>query len=274
MCREGRGQARSATMGEAHVVRGTGGSFVEGRTRLAVGGGVAVAASIAVVCAVALTTSASLADTPGATAYAGGVVVPAAPTPSPPSEEVLTPAPAPVDVVESPELPADEPETVPAPAPVDLAADADRGGAAISDAPGPADEEQVLADAVRSGDWDTAYAWALGQGWSAGRLQSWLARLESLRADQFTAPAEIESSSSSHRVAEIAAGSSSASSKLLPEQPVTPGPQAQSERRLTEGSPPDEPADDRPAERTDHASEHVPSGLAGPMRERSQVPPD
>lgn len=220
---------------------------MEVRTRSAVGGVAAVAASVAMIWIVALTTSASLADAPGATSAAGPVVVPsAAPSPAAsataPAGPVAPPAPAPVT----------GPETVSAPEPVEVAP---APAVPAPDVPvadtSAAQEEQVIAEAVRSGAWEAALAWAAQQGWTGERLQAWVSRLEALRAAVPAPPVELE--------------------RRVPPEEIIPDPElAERAPQWGEG----ESAFDPLLSPPDPPSEHDLSGLFGSQRERSQVPPD
>ena len=156
---------------------------MESRTRLTLGGMATVAASVAVVCAVAMSTSAALADAPGAPAGAA-VLVPA------PAEPVAASAePARAAEPPAPPQPAqDEPETVPAPEPEDVAAPVQAADESVPTAP--AVEQRLLAQAEESGSWADAYAWASAHGWPQGRTDAWIARLEADLARQHADDAE------------------------------------------------------------------------------------
>jgi len=143
------------------------GDRVGGRTRLAIGGIATVAASVAVVTLVAMTSTVALADAAGVPARTRPVVVPAAAT---------TPAPAPTASAAASATqvapPVAEPETVPAPGPEDVAA----GSGASAGEPSPTTGDQLVAEPVASGSWDSARAWAAQHGWTSARIEAWIAR--------------------------------------------------------------------------------------------------
>ena len=155
-------------------------TFVESRTRLAIGGMATVAASVAVVCVVAMTSNAAMADVTGAPTGSRPVVLPSAPVPSvpAPSASAVPPAaqaPAPV-----------EPETVPAPEPYDVTAPPSSSVAA--DDPSAATEEQLLAEALATGTWDGVRAWAVERGWDSARVDAWIAKLQVRLAERGDLP--------------------------------------------------------------------------------------
>lgn len=169
---------------------------MDGRTGLVIGGLTAVAASVAVVTAVALTNTAALQDSPGATVSAGRILVPAA---SPPTTTPLASAPTPVVVSGAePEAIAPQAEIAEAPAPVvvDLppvraeAGPVETVTAPDAAAPGvSSDLETVIAAAKASGSWDAVRAWAGAHGWSAGRTEALVSRLDrELAAEKAQAP--------------------------------------------------------------------------------------
>ena len=175
---------------------------MDGRTGLVIGGLTAVAASVAVVTAVALTNTAALQDSPGATVTAGRILVPAAASPATatPPAPLPTPDTAPTAAPDATAPPRAEIVEAPAPVVVDRA---DAGPAAtvtIPDAaaPAPADDlESVIAAGKASGSWDAVRAWATAQGWSAGRIDALVGRLEREQAAEKAqapdAPAQVDS---------------------------------------------------------------------------------
>jgi hypothetical protein len=171
------GGACSVTMEEGRDRARNRRNRVESRTRLTLGGMATVAASVAVVCAVAMTTSAALADSPGATVGAP-VRVPAstataAASSDVPASEVGTPAP---ESTAAPQTPVTEPETVPAPEPEDVAVTIQTPDPGEVSA---ATEDRFVEAAEVTGAWDEAYAWAEERGWPQARIDAWIARLDS-----------------------------------------------------------------------------------------------
>ena len=163
------------------------GASVESRTRLAVGGMTAVAASVAVICAVALTNSVALSEAAGASVDAEPVLVPASVGPDeadPDGEEQdVAPQPTTEPTAESRDarvaeiVPAPAPEVVPAPT-----APSASPRATPSDPPADAaTEDEVIADAEASRSWDAARKWAERLGWSQARIDAWIDRLEKAR---------------------------------------------------------------------------------------------
>jgi hypothetical protein len=161
---------------------------VDARTGLVIGGMTAVAASVAVVTAVALANTAALADSEGTSVASKRVVVPAPASPS------ATPRPTPAATSDA-LIPSAQPEVVQAPAPVEVAPSESTGGRgytapaapevvapAAPDASG--DVDAAIAAAQAAGSWDSLRSWAAAQGWSSGRLDALIARLERENADQ------------------------------------------------------------------------------------------
>ena len=180
---------------------------MEGRTRLALGGMATVAASVAVVCAVAMSTTVALADSAGSPAGARSVIVPA--SAATPVAASATPSPTP-----QPQVPAVEAETVPAPEPEDVAsviAPQTPTGEQAS-----ATEDEIVAEVEESGSWDDAYAWAQKRGWSAARIEAWIARLESKIAGKGTADTGSDQLSSND------SGAGNRTDPLLPADAGTP----------------------------------------------------
>ncbi|MDW4571218.1 hypothetical protein R8Z57_00320 [Microbacterium sp. M3] len=167
---------------------------MEARTGLVIGGMTAVGASIAVVTAVALANTAALADAPGTSVSAGRVVVPSAEAPT--ATPRATPATAPTAAPETTPPAAAGPETVSAPDPVFV----DRPRIVVDQSPAPApaapaappappaappaDLDAVIAAAKASGSWDDLRRWASEQGWSGGRIEQLVSRLEEERSNQ------------------------------------------------------------------------------------------
>jgi hypothetical protein len=140
------------------------------------GGVTTVAASAAVICLVAFTNSAVLADSEGSTVAAPRVVVPSTGTAAPEAEAlpegittVVVPetvqAPDPV-VVAEPRV--NEPQT---PEPAVPSDDAAKPGSS-------AEPHEAVAAAAAAGRWDEVRAWALAHGWSPGRTDAWISRLQ------------------------------------------------------------------------------------------------
>jgi hypothetical protein len=151
---------------------------LDSRTWFAVGGVSTVAASVAVVCLVALTNAAALADSAGAPVSVGPVVVPtpsggagqhlAHPTASPSAPYTPTATAEPLPPVQSR---------------VDAVTDATRAGSGttVASAPAhviPATAEAALAESRAAGTWDAVREWATSVGWSQGRIDAWVTRLE------------------------------------------------------------------------------------------------
>jgi hypothetical protein len=182
----------------AHV-RGKQDIDVDGRTGLVVGGLTAVAASVAVVTAVALTNATALQDSPGSTVTAGRVLVPAA---SPATTTPLAPAPAAAPQPHATAPPAEIAEA-PAPVVVDTPPTMTRPPVAPATAPDAApqapvqDLDTVIAAAEAAGSWDEVRAWAHAQGWSSGRIEALVARLDrdkaAEKAEAPAGPAQLES---------------------------------------------------------------------------------
>lgn len=166
---------------------------MDGRTRLAIGGIATVAASVAVICTVALTNSAALSHADAVTIRAPKIVVPegartaaAQPTPQPAPSPKKTSEPAdPIDTAPAAEI-------VPAPAPVIVAPSVPSAPEPSPSAPAPeqasAGDEEAIAEAVRTGAWDTIREWAAGWGWSSERIEAWIAKLQKLRDAAGQAP--------------------------------------------------------------------------------------
>ncbi|WP_019181210.1 hypothetical protein [Microbacterium yannicii] len=150
--------------------------MVDARARLAMGGVTTVAASAAVICLVAFTNSAVLADSEGSTVAAPRVVVPSTGSAAPAAEALpegtttmvvpeTVQAPHPV-VVAEPRV--NEPQT-----PVPAVPSDDASGPGFS-----AEPDEAVAAAAASGRWDEVRAWALAHGWSPGRTDAWISRLQ------------------------------------------------------------------------------------------------
>lgn len=161
---------------------------MDARTGLVIGGMTAVAASVAVVTAVALANTAALADSPGTTVASERVVVPAAASPS------ATPQSMPAATSDS-LVPSAEPEVVQAPAPVEVVPSESTGARGYTAPSTPevvapiapeasADVDAAIAAAQAAGSWDSLRSWAAAQGWSSGRLDALIARLERETAGQ------------------------------------------------------------------------------------------
>ncbi len=154
----------------------------------------AVAASVAVICAVALTNSVALSDAEGTSVEADRVVVPSSgiaasggtdETPS----AVETPTPEIDTVTPEPEPGPDagdeaaKAEVVPAPAPEIVAPST---AAPPAEPPvGPVvtpSDDVAIAEAEASGSWDSVRERAVRLGWSAERIDAWIAKLEKARA--------------------------------------------------------------------------------------------
>ncbi len=175
---------------------------MESRTRLAIGGMATVAASVTVICIVALTNSLALSESAGSSVGAAPIVVPAsdsvAPddssTPSATPRVTPSPEPEPRDpVAEDPVEPGESgpvAEVVPAPD-AQVVTPVRPSPAAETPRPSsPATVEEAIAEAEASGSWDPVRAWAERQGWSAGRIDALIKKLERARADYRT---ELES---------------------------------------------------------------------------------
>jgi hypothetical protein len=152
---------------------------LDSRTRFAIGGVSTVVASVAVVCAVALTNSVALIDTAGAPLKVGPIVVPsplasagtAASPPTAAAPRVATVAPA---VPAAPGVA----EAGPAPASERMSGTA----TVVSDPPAayviPATADAALEQSRASGSWAPVREWARSAGWSQGRIDAWIKRLE------------------------------------------------------------------------------------------------
>jgi hypothetical protein len=170
------------------------GILVEGRTRIALGGFFAGAATVSVVAALVVTNASALADTSGTPVEADPVVVPfATATPHAPAPAATAEAaPLPTPVATAAPTPSATAETVPAPAPRDVAKEIagtsptqiasddhdDRQKAPADVAPKPA--EKTSSDRAESAGqadaWQKAIAWAHARGWSDERIERWLSR--------------------------------------------------------------------------------------------------
>jgi hypothetical protein len=174
---------------------------VESRTRLAIGGMATVAASVTVICIVALTNSVALSESAGSPVDAAPVVVPASgagddedrstpsatpkpsPTPTPLLPDAQTPAnprtsPPVAEVVPAPEAQIVIP-TQPAPA-----AEQPNRPSAGSTPSTPSSLDAAIAQAEATGSWAPVRAWAARQGWSAGRTDALIAKLERAQEDE------------------------------------------------------------------------------------------
>jgi hypothetical protein len=169
-------------------------SDVEARTGLVISGVAAVTVSVAVVTAVALANTMALADSPGTTVASSPVMVPAA------ADRAASPD-ASAEPADAPSTGAPGAEVVEAPAPVVVAPpsiatgtiareQSGSGGAASGGTANPpsghgaADFDEILAAAKASGSWDALRTWAAAQGWSSGRLEALIARLDRERLTQ------------------------------------------------------------------------------------------
>ncbi len=177
---------------------------MDARTGLVIGGLAAVTASVAVVTAVAFANTMALADSPGATVASGHILVPAAAAP----ETVVDETPASTD---QPETTSPGAEVVQAPDPLVVAPPAaatgetpreqvvdtvpSTGGANTPAAPEKS-LDQVIAEAKASGSWDPIRNWAAANGWSHGRLDALIARLERERAAEKAAEDQRQSADS------------------------------------------------------------------------------
>ncbi|MFD0791157.1 hypothetical protein ACFQ0P_12170 [Microbacterium insulae] len=154
-----------------------------------------VAASVAVICVVALTNSQALAESAGAPVGAAPVVVPAGgasadgaaadpapvPTPTPTSPAQPSPSAAPQEpTTPDPVAPQTSPaEIVPAPdAQVVTPAEPAPALPQPSSPAGPSTKEEAVERAMKSGSWELVRAWAEREGWSADRIDAFVARLE------------------------------------------------------------------------------------------------
>jgi len=173
--------------GKRFRVRGRLGEDVEARTGLVIGGITAVAASVAVVTAVAFSNTAALADSRGTSIASEHVVVPSAASPSATpratptvTPEALTPS-AQAEVVEAPAPVVVDPPAPASPPPPSVPATTPEVAQPAAPAP-PTDLESAIAAAKASGTWDAIRNWASAHGWSTGRIDALLARLERERA--------------------------------------------------------------------------------------------
>ncbi len=175
---------------------------MESRTRLAIGGMATVAASVTVICIVALTNSLALSESAGSPVDAASVVVPASgadgaeedrSTPSATPKPSPTPTPLPPDA-ETPANPRTSPpvaEVVPAPEaqiviptqPAPAAEQPNRPSAGSTPS-APSSLDAAIAQAEASGSWAPVRAWAARQGWSAGRIDALIAKLERAQEDE------------------------------------------------------------------------------------------
>lgn len=166
---------------------------MDSRTRLAIGGMSAVAASVAVICAVALTNSAALSEAQGSSIESAPVVVPSAGVSTgAATADVPEPVAAPVPETDRSQdqpiaevVPAPAPKVVPAPEPE---AGEPTTGTATTEPPagtggtdGTPSDDEAVAEAERSGSWDAAREWAARLGWSQARIDAWIDRLEKAR---------------------------------------------------------------------------------------------
>jgi hypothetical protein len=175
---------------------------VESRTRLAIGGMATVAASVTVICIVALTNSLALSESDGTPIGAGPVVVPASggteagddgatpsatPTPAPVPQPIPTPQPS------EPDPSPPTAEVVPAPdaqvvTPVRPSPVAEQPSPSPSAKPAtpslPGTRDEAIAQSEASGSWDPLRAWAASQGWSDGRTDALISRLERRQDDR------------------------------------------------------------------------------------------
>ena len=161
---------------------------MDGRTGFAAGGFIVGATAVAVACAVTLSNSAALADAPGiaagldvvrvspsgatvaATPHASTAAVAAPEISAPPPSAEVVPAPEPRDV------------SVPAPAPLGVAPAAVAPPAPVQ-AQAPFDglglsEDEIQAEALRTGSWARLRAWAIAHGWPQARIEQWIAGLQ------------------------------------------------------------------------------------------------
>ncbi|MGL4255907.1 MAG: hypothetical protein ACRCSL_06190 [Microbacterium sp.] len=167
---------------------------MESRTRLAIGGLTTVAASVTVICIVALTNSLALSESAGSSVGAAPIVVPASDedaaeegsTPTATPRATPSPEPEPEPQTEEPTDSAAPPtaEVVPAPdAQVVTPVRPSPAAEQPSRPSGPATVEEAIAQAEASGSWAPLRTWAESQGWSAGRIDALIKKLERARAD-------------------------------------------------------------------------------------------
>jgi len=169
---------------------------VDARKAMAIGGGATAVATLAVATAIAWTSAAALSDSPGAPLAAAAVVVPAPKVTSTASPAPPTATPTPVQT----------PVTVPAPEPGIVEshpAQHTTSGTTASHAPAPSTPvkttvprsapsastppkgdsdwrawehaRELIAKAVKTGDWNEVRAWARSLGWSDKQIDAWIA---------------------------------------------------------------------------------------------------
>lgn len=179
---------------------------MESRTRLAIGGMATVAASVTVICIVALTNTLALSESDGTPIGAGPVVVPASgspsagvdgatpsatPTPTPVPQPI--PAPQPIDPAPSPPtaevVPAPDAQVVtpvrPSPVAEQPSQPSQPAKPAQPATPSPpSTKDEAIAQSEASGSWDPLRAWAASQGWSSGRTDALISRLERRQDDR------------------------------------------------------------------------------------------
>jgi hypothetical protein len=96
--------------------------------------------------------------------------------PSASSTPVRTPEPVATVPAPAPATPVVVAELVPAPAPEVVTSPSESEVSAA--APSAATQEQLVAEVETSGSWDAVYAWAQERGWSQGRIDALIRRLE------------------------------------------------------------------------------------------------
>jgi hypothetical protein len=97
--------------------------------------------------------------------------------------------------------------------------------------------DQVIAEAKASGSWDAIRSWAAANGWSNGRLDALIARLERERTDEKSADDERQSADSGGAWLDGTTGSDSQRDLVAPQpDKKQPGGNAGSERPAHAGS--------------------------------------
>lgn len=205
---------------------------MDARTGLVVGGMTAVAASVAVVCAVAMTNTAALKDSPATTVASSRILVPASSstpsaTPTPtltqapavPDEAEVVEAPAPTEV-EPPASTADNPPRTPPPA-------------AQPQAGAPAGDVESAIEAARvAGTWDSLRAWAAANGWSDGRIDSLIKRLErAAEADRLSGGDQLQAPDKNAPAQKDSAAVVGGSTDRLVQAPAAPTNQGGSQKQ-------------------------------------------
>lgn len=209
-------------MEEGSARAGDWGRTVDSRTGLVIGGLSAVAASVAVVCAVAMTNTAALKDSPATTVAAARILVPTSSTPT------ATPTPT---LTETPVIP-DAAEVVEAPAPTEVEPSASSAHNPPRTPP-PAQEPQAATpggdvdsaiEAARAaGTWDSLRAWAAASGWSNGRIESLIRRLErAAEAERLKDGAQLQAPDKGAPAQKDVAAPGSGSAERPAQQPAPP----------------------------------------------------